>query len=458
VIGSIGLVIVALLVVGGGYAYLRFRYSQIKSVSIGSLTHGDTSQPFNVLLVGSDSRAGLTGPNAVQSFGSASQVAGQRSDVTSIMHIDPVGHRAAILSIPRDLFVPIAGTNGSNRINTAFDSGPDRLIQTIQTELGIPIQHYVEVNFDGFQNAVNALGGVDLNFPYPARDAYSGLHITQTGCQLLQGDQALAVARARHYQYYENGYWHTDPTSDLGRIRRQHTFLRAVAKRALSRGLTNPFTANAFIGAVVHNFTIDDQLGVLDLVGLARDFHGFNPNNLATYTLPTRPVNNYLGYGDVLFPEQPQDSQVIAQFLSNGPPGPASSGPGAISPSEVSVKVLNGVGTYQLAHRAAAVVAAEGFNVVATGDAPTLGYTEATVLYAPGKLAKAQELQGRVVGGALIREDPTLTGADVTLVVGSQWQGLKGAPATSSGVTSTTTPAVAPESPNSVPPYDPKTC
>jgi LCP family protein required for cell wall assembly len=459
---GIALLILAILVAGGGYAYVRYRYAQLHREQVNNLTDSDISQPFNVLMVGSDSRAGEPS-SAIQHFGSSTQVQGQRSDVVSILHVVPQAHSAAILSIPRDLFVPIAGTNGSNRINTAFNGGPSQLVATIENDLGITIRDYVEVNFGGFQGAVDSLGGVKLDFPYRVRDVMSGLNITATGCQLLNGAAALSVARSRDYQYYAYGYWHYDPTGDLGRIRRQHVFLKAVAKEALSKGLTNPFTANAFLGSVVHDFTIDDRMSLGDMVALARDFRSFNPNNMATYTLPTRPVNGYLGFGDVLFPVEPQDQQVIAQFLSSPSPGqPTQSSPGTtLAPSSVRVEVLNGAGTAGLASRVASELRQAGFVVTTTGNAGSFTYTEAVVHYAPGQLAKAQTLEAQITGGALLRADASLTGSDVALVVGSQWQGLKGATGTSvsgpGSVASTTTTTV-PSGEASLPPYDPRTC
>ena len=85
-----------------------------------------------------------------------------------------------MLSIPRDLWGNIPG-QGQNRINSAFDTGANLLVQTIQADLGIPVNHYVEVNFDTFRDISNAVGGVNFYFPTPAKDAYSLLNITQAG-------------------------------------------------------------------------------------------------------------------------------------------------------------------------------------------------------------------------------------------------------------------------------------
>ena len=460
---SLGLVIVLIVLAAGGYAYLRYRYDQIHTVHVAGLSPEFADHPFNVLMIGSDTRAGLSPTSGnVRAFGSASQVAGQRSDVTSILHVDPVHHTAAVLSIPRDLFVPLAGTNGSNRINEAYDHGPSQLVQTIEADLGVPIQHYVEVNFAGFQGAVDALGGVRMSFPFPAKDAFSGLNVTTTGCQTLNGAQGLAVARARHYQYYENGYWHYDGSSDLGRIARQHVFLRAVAKAAVSRGLSNPLTANAFLGQAVNDFTIDDAMSMGDLVGLARLFRGFDPASLASFTLPTTPVNNYQSYGDVLFPKQPDDSQVVAAFLSGPAPAARSgrSGPPSIPPSQVSVEVLNGVGRAGAAATVAAELRRAGFNVAGTGNAGSFTYGRTVIAYASGNQAQAALLQSRVLGGALVEEDHGLTGAQVALVIGSAWQGLSagGAPTGSSTPTTAARGSAAPVGQDEVQAFDPTTC
>ena len=97
-----------------------------------------------------------------------------------------------------------------NRINATYNNGPDQLVQTIEANFGIPIEHVVQIDFAGFQGAVDAIGGINLDFPYPAKDAETGLDIQQAGCQHLNGGYSLAVARSRDYQYYKDGYWQYD--------------------------------------------------------------------------------------------------------------------------------------------------------------------------------------------------------------------------------------------------------
>ena len=279
-------------------------------------------QPFNVLLIGSDSRAGLT-PAQQAAYGSQSSTGGQRSDVVKIVHIVPATGQVSVLSIPRDTMVTVAGdtsqTGTYNRINATYGSGPDQLVQTIEANFGIPIEHVVQIDFDGLEGAVDAIGGIKVNFPYPAKDAYTGLNVTQPGCQLLNGGYGLALARSRHYQYYVDGYWHYDGTSDFGRIQRQNAFLKAMINQAETK--YNPLTLNAFIGSVVQGLTIDSTFTVSDLVTLSREFHTFASSSLATATLPTysQYSSTFSGLGDVLYVQQPQAGQVINQFLG-GPP------------------------------------------------------------------------------------------------------------------------------------------
>ena len=166
----VALVVLALLVVGGAYGYARYRYDQIPKVHIAAEVAAVSGQPFNILVIGSDSRGGL--PAAT--FGSTTTVPGQRSDVDMIWHVDPATKQITILSIPRDTLVswsvptsqPSASSTGSTRRTTA---GPNLLVQTIEANFGIPINHVIQVDFAGFEGAVNALGGVYLDFTYPAK-------------------------------------------------------------------------------------------------------------------------------------------------------------------------------------------------------------------------------------------------------------------------------------------------
>src|SRR4029450_1378549 len=102
--------------------------------------------------------------------------AGQRGDVILLVHLVPATHRAWMLSIPRDLYVPEAGTGDRAKINSALARGPEQLVETIKAASGIPVSHYVLVDFDGFRAVVDAVGGLRLDFPSPVRDDDNGQH------------------------------------------------------------------------------------------------------------------------------------------------------------------------------------------------------------------------------------------------------------------------------------------
>ena len=287
---SARLLVLALAVVGGGYGYLWYRYNQISKVHINDEVAAESGAPFTILVIGSDTRVGESS-QAAKSFGSSSVVTGQRSDVVQLWRVTPSTKQIQIVSIPRDTVVsmlpPDTAQYGTyNRINSSYNSGANQLVKTITANFGIPINHVVQVDFSGFQDAVQALGGIWLNFPYPVKDSYSGLNIPTPGCQLLSGAQALAVARARHYEYYTNGYWHTDGTSDFGRIQRQDVFIKSLITAAKSK--VNPLTVNAFIGSIHEGVTIDDSFGFNQLIGLALTYRSFDPTNLQGQTLAHR--------------------------------------------------------------------------------------------------------------------------------------------------------------------------
>jgi LCP family protein required for cell wall assembly len=339
-IGLIVVVAVAVAGVAGSYGYARLRFGQIATVKLPSLGKPPPSgKPFTMLVVGSDTRQELRGSD---DFG---KVAGQRADVIILVRVVPATHTARMLSIPRDLYLPVAGSGRSSKVNAAFDSGPDQLIETIEHAFGLEINHYLLVNFDGFRQVVDALGGIKMDFPVPVRDwqdghNQSGLDVAAPGCRRLDGNQALALARSRYFQYRDaSGRWQYDPGFDLGRIRRQQTFLRVLAATALHKGLANPLRANRFIGSLVHNLTKDDGLSIGEATRLAGDFRSFDPAELGGQTIPTMVAvhqgTTVLRPGDpgfqqafqdsahweqVLLPRQAETVRAVAQFLGEAPP------------------------------------------------------------------------------------------------------------------------------------------
>ena len=137
-----------------GYFYVQYRFHQVTKVTVKHLKVAPPGAPFNVLLIGSDSRAGFT-PADIAAYGSEATAGGQRSDVVKIVHVVPATGQISVLSIPRDTMVTVAGdtsqTGTYNRINSTYADGPDQLVQTIEANFGIPIEHVVQLNFLGFR-------------------------------------------------------------------------------------------------------------------------------------------------------------------------------------------------------------------------------------------------------------------------------------------------------------------
>jgi LCP family protein required for cell wall assembly len=214
------------------------------------------------------------------------------------------------------------------------------MVRTVEQDLGLRIAHYVEVSFQGVVGIVNALGGVRMDFPYPSRDTMSGLFVPQAGCTTLDGTQALALVRSRSFSYEEGGTWRYDGTGAFGRIRRQQAFLRSVVHRVEGSLLTDPLRLNAFIGATVHDVTVDQGLGVSNILQLANALRHLGSKGLSTFTLPTQIVNNDGPYGDVLYPVPNLDAATIAQWRAaadatttagSGSAGSGSNGSGSVA-------------------------------------------------------------------------------------------------------------------------------
>ena len=416
VIAASTLVLVLVIIAGGGYLYALYRFHQIHKDKVAGLTPEVANTPINILLIGENCRSCLNGKQAA-AFGNASQVGGNRSDVTMILHLNPATHTASVVSIPRDTFVPIPGTTNANRVDDALNKSPSELVKTVEDDFGVPINHFVGLNFDTFQSVVNTLGGINMYFPDPVKDAYSGLNIPNTGCHHLNGTQALAVVRARHMYYYTNGSWHYDPTGDISRIHRDHEFLKVLGKSVRGR-VSNPLTINSLLGAVAPDLQIDQNFGMNELISLALAFHNTNPATVPTATLPVFEVpgdfayHGTSGYGSVVFPVAPSDYSVIRSQL--GLPTPA------ITPG-TTVSVLNGSGINQQATQTGAALTQLGFNVVNVGDATQASSpAETIVYYTPGHQTQAEALTARLTGNVVMGELPSLpSGTDLQVVTGT---------------------------------------
>lgn len=275
----------------------------------------------NFLITGADNNACIDPDSPYAAAFGDRESMGERSDTIMVMRVDPATKRAAVLSFPRDLYVKIAGSNRSSRINSAFvRNDPDKLVYTLMQNFGVPVDHYIQIDFCAFKKIVDGLGGVAVPFDYPTRDVNTGLNVPQAGCFTLDGDHALAYVRSRKYQYMDDsGKWKTDPVGDLGRVSRQQDFLRRVLSAALARGVTEPRVARSLIDAAQDNVVTDRDLTLtrmLEFVGVLRNFE---PGGVATYQIEA--VGETISGAAVLVPRINGDNmqQILAIFKGEAP-------------------------------------------------------------------------------------------------------------------------------------------
>lgn len=302
---------------GAAIIYGAVQLGKIPRITCASCEEIADGDAINVLVVGSDSRAAVAAePDA---FGTPQTVSGQRSDTIMVLRVEEDRDRAALLSIPRDLWVPIA-SGGVNRINTAFERGPDNLVRTVSAALGLPIHHYVELDFAGFREIVDAVSGVAVYFPTPARDVVSGLRIDRAGCVALDGDAALAYVRSRNYETLTGGRWQAGGAGDLDRIARQQDFIRRVLGKA--RSVRNPVTIHRLVTTATRSLRFDDRLSVTEIEGLVLQFRSLLPSDLATTTVPA--VFDHVNIGgrraSILRLRQPDARRTIDEFLGRAQP------------------------------------------------------------------------------------------------------------------------------------------
>jgi polyisoprenyl-teichoic acid--peptidoglycan teichoic acid transferase len=456
VVGVLSSMAIAATAFGLGYVYRKV--SNIPRVELSSVLDSpqDAGEPENYLIVGIDDADRLAPDDPVREGRDGLM----RSDTIMVLRIDPAEKHASLLSLPRDLWVPYAQTNEEGRINTAIQRGegrPDVLIQVLNDYLGIPIHHYVQVDFKGFHDLVDAVGGVPVYFPYPAKDDHSGLAIFESGCVTLDAEQALAYARSRHYEEEIDGEWTTDQSSDLGRIRRQQDFIRRALDRAVSKGARNPGTLDKLLNAALDSVTVDDDLTTGDILDLAQRFREFDPDGLETYSVPVE--RDFVGGADILRLLEADAEPTLALFRGTAPADPTE-----LSPAMIPLTVLNGTGMPGQAATAGDALASVGFTIVRRGDDTEVGRARTTVRYPTGQREAAEYVARWLVAGAELEEIPAgdVTGAPgdgvqvidedgevtggidgavgvtgVVVVTGADWAGVASTPAPPPSTTST---------------------
>ena len=447
--------LLVVIILGGGAIYVEVELGHVRTVNVPGLKNQGSNPADDILLVGSTSRCAVTSSAQVKLFQKecAAGVNGVNSDVIMVLRLQP-GRPPTLLSIPRDTFVPGARSGGLyNKVDAALADGPSQLVAAVQQDFGIPINHYVVLNFGTFENIVNALGGISLYFPTTLRDFSSGLSIDKTGCVKIGGVQALALVRARHLYYHYNHKTKTwrgyDPTGDLGRIERVHIFLKALAAEVAGRGLTNPITDARLLGAIAPDLTVDTTFSRSKMLSLVRTYHSA-VGNAPEYTLPVVEDTveySYKGYpyGLVVFPTEPQDQQTINKFLGKA------SALKAIATSKISVSVVDGTNSVSTTAATVTSLTKLGYHVLGSGKQTSVGpVSETTVVYPSSKntaqadksLAQAEQVKSSLTGLVVLGQGPTTLGADVTVITGSNFAVNNPATTTAGTVTHSTTTSV----------------
>jgi LCP family protein required for cell wall assembly len=274
----LALPIILIVLLLGGWWWANSIFNKIEKVDVSdALAHGN--EGTNYLIVGSDTAEVLH--EGDPGFDPA-RPAGQRSDTMMLLRFE--GGQAKIMSIPRDLWATNAETGERGKINGSYNQGPANLINTISQELDLPINRYIEVDFASFAGLVDGLGGITINFEHPAHDNNSGLNVTTTGPVKLDGEQALAYVRSRHYVETIDGEQVENPTADLGRILRQQAFMKALfAKLGDSK---NPISLARTASKVTDGLRIDDDMKLIDAMRFAWKLRSLNPTPVPIEPIP----------------------------------------------------------------------------------------------------------------------------------------------------------------------------
>ncbi|WP_235928275.1 LCP family protein [Goekera deserti] len=402
----------------------------------------------NLLLVGNDSRSGISAEQAQQY--STGIDSGINTDTMILMHIPASGAAASFVSFPRDSYVDIPG-HGMDKLNSAYAygyaaapegatetareaAGAQLLIRTISQLSGLQIDHYAEVDLLGFVNLSTIVGGVEVNLCKAVDDSEFSGAVFPAGVQTITGADALKFVRQRHGL----------PGGDFDRIVRQQVYLSGVIRNILSQNvLLSPSKQRALVDAAASSVVVDQDL---DLLSLAAQLQSVSLGAIDFQTIPS------VGDGrddQGRYILELQDEQVLHTWFANltastdaeggeAPAAPAA--PATVAPADVPVGVYNGSGTSGLAAKTSAELTAAGFPVTATASADSQDYTTTEIRYAAGDEALANTLLASVPGAVLSVDDGVESGT-VQLVLGSDFNGIGqpvSAPAPAGGVTSTT--------------------
>ncbi|MFF9019350.1 LCP family protein [Streptomyces eurythermus] len=427
---AITLSLIVVITAGAGWLFYRHLDGNLRSVSLdgkGGTEKADAfgRTPLNILVMGSDGRTSTTDCRLGGGCSRTGVQTGGNADVEMVLHISADRSDATVLSIPRDTMTRVPacrdGETGRSttgyygQVNSALRYGPACQVATVHRLTGIPVDHFVKLDFSGVVKMSDAIGGVSVCVSDDVYDTYSHLKLSR-GTHTLKGVAALEFVRSRHG--FGDG-------SDLGRTVSQHIFLSAMIRKFKSAGtLTDPGAVYRLADAATKALTVDDGLGsVKKLIGLAADVNKVPARRITFATMQTAP--------DPADPDRvvagPGAASLFAAIagdrpLTTGsgakPTATAQATEGAEPAARIAVTVRNGTGITGRARALADALTGQGFRSATTGNAP--GPAAATTLtYGPGREAAA-----RTVAHALGLPSARLkqgTGTGLTLVVGSDW-------------------------------------
>jgi len=450
-------IVVCALVMGAAVfrinSYIDDRIDQIPRVDVTVAPASSTATNF--LIIGSDTRSFVQSEGDKEAFTDADTTADgpARSDTMMVLHAD--GDASYVVSFPRDLMVNVPGL-GRQKINAAFNKGPQLVVDTLQQDFNVPINHYLEVNFKSFEDIVNAVGAVHVWIPQQMRDQHSGLQpfAYGPGCYPLDGATALAYVRSRYPEYYENGKWvDASGRADIDRIQRQQDFIKRLGRVAVQRATDDPTIAPDLADNLIPNLTADQSFDRDSFNEFVRAFMGLTDGTNGGPIFETLPWKMGDAAGSYLLEQQPQADAVLAVLRGEAPipttttAPPATSGGGgtttpALRPVDVRVLVRNGSGVNGAAGNTSQELQQKGFVSGGVQDDPRGLVDHTEIRYATSDLAKAQLLQS-IVPVAKLVPDSQLSGTDIVLVLGKDFQGL-GSTATT-GAPGATTTTLSPE-------------
>jgi len=240
-------------------------------------TRPAASKGYDYVLVGSDSREGLTAAQQKQlNTGSTKDASGKRTDSIILVHVPSGGGKPALISLPRDSYLPIPG-HGHNKINAAYSlGGPKLLVQTIETVTDLRIDGYVEIGFGGFASVVDSLDGVDICVKHAMDDPKAGINL-KAGCQTLNGPNALGYVRARY----------SDPLGDIGRVQRQRQFLGAIIHKAASPSTALvPWRYYRFATTAGAGLTVGEDTSLRDVIRVLQTLRAVSGGDGLSLTVP----------------------------------------------------------------------------------------------------------------------------------------------------------------------------